>query len=244
MKKALFIMCVVCVGVASMVFAGTLVFKNMVTKPVLEKAISELANDLRREYSYTKQHGLTWTAGVDARHAVFEKEMGDNYDLLYASLAADFDNPENYWVKKGGAKKSVRQLYENIMKSARETLQNLDVLKAMYLSHKDNAVVLIRKYGIANELKAELAVMLPYFNGTLDAKTAELCESKRIAWQKWVKGGNYDDLYNLELKLSQEHQLTSRNFNYYEWPLRRKAEGGQQLVDMWAWIITDMISSI
>ena len=244
MKKRLCVMGGVVV-LCSVVFAGTLVFKDMITKPILEKAISKLANDLkRRESSYTQSYGMTWSAGVYARHAVFAKEMGNDYDRLYASLAADFDNPENYWVKEGGAKKAVLQLYKDIMKTARETLQKPSVLKAMYLSHKDEAIVLVRKYGIASELKAELAVMLPYFDGTLDTKTAELCESRRVAWQAWTKGGSYDDLYDLENNLRKENQLTSRNFNYYEWPLRRKAEGGQPLVEMWAWIIADFQSAL
>lgn len=244
MKKFLFGLCVGCISIYSLGFAGISLFKDMITKPVLEKAISELAKDFKREYPFTKHLGLTWSAGTYARHAVFEKEMGDDQEFLYASLAANFDNPEDYWVKKGGAKKSVLQLYENIMKAARNTLQSPDVLKAMYLSHKADAIDLIRSYGIADILKVELEAMLPYFDGTLDAKTVDLCESRRVAWQTWVNGGPYNNLYRLESDLYRIHHLVRRNFNYYEWPLRRKSEGGQQLIDTWTWIITDMKASL
>lgn len=243
MKKTL-IASLVFFCLVSLAFAGTLIFKNMVTRPVLEEAILQLAIDLKRgQNSYTRDSGLTWTAGTYARRAVFIGQMGRDYNFLYASLAANFNNPKDYWVKQG-AKESVRSLYEHIMQSARQTLQEPAALQAMYFFHKADTLTLVRKYGISAELKKELKEMLPYFDGTLDTKTAKLCESRRLAYKKWVR--NQDDgsgLYKLEVELEKK-RLTSRNFNYYEWPLRRKAEGGEELVKMWAWIIKDMISSL
>lgn len=244
MKKTL-IASLVFFCLVSLALAASLTFKNMITRPVLEEAVLQLAIDLKRgQNSYTRGLGLTWTAGTYARRAVFIGQMGGDYNFLYASLAANFNNPKDYWVKKG-AKESVLFLYKKIMQSARQTLQEPAVLKAVYFSHKADVLALTRKYGISAELKEELEGMLPYFNGTLDAKTAELCESRRLAWQKWVR--NQDDgggLYKIESELGKKYMLTDRNFNYYEWPLRRKAEGGEALVKMWAWVIRDMISSL
>lgn len=207
MKKALFAMCMVLSAVC-LAFAAP-VFKSMVTKTVLEKAVSALAEDFRRgEQSYVRRHGLPWAAGFYARHAVFEKEMGGNYDLLYASLAANFNDPEDYWVKEGGAKEAVMKLRESIMKTAREALGDPDALRGLYVAHKGDIISLIKRHGIAEKLKAELVAMLPYFE-----------------------------------KNEKNRQLASRELDCYEWVARRRAEGGQQLVDMWAWIARDIISA-
>jgi hypothetical protein len=249
MKKALFILCLV-VLTASLAFAGGLVFQNMITKPVLEKAISEMAADIKKEYSYATGYGLLWVAGLSSRQAVFEKEMGEDYKVLYPSLAADFSNPNDYWVKERGAKQSIVLLHKIILQTARETLKKPEVLKTVYLAHKVETVSLLRKYGIANKVKAELNRMLPYFNGTLDLDTAKQCYNRLEAYQKWAKSSNdqhsvnYDELYALEVYLRHDYKLDRREFNYFEWPLRRKAEGGQPLVDMYSWIIGDMIASL
>lgn len=215
------------IGVStSLLLCGrSLVLERMVTKQVLEKIVSELAEDLtEREHSYTRFYGLTWTVGSYARTLVYRSEQAKR----------NLKEPSEF-----------TRLYKDIIQVARETLRTPEGLKVIYLLHKPDAIALVQKYGITEAVKQELQEMLPYFDGSLDPEIAQRCEERRQAWQAMERDvQDYDSYAKLVDSLRENFGLTNRNFNYYEWPLRRKAEGGQELVNAWALAIADFAAAL
>lgn len=221
--KKLLVLVLIGFTMVCLVYAGGT--ELIIDQEIIEKVISNLTEDLKHLAPFTDFYGLTWSAVMYARHAVFAKELGDDYNCVDAAIAKQ---------------------REHIMEITRKALKNPQALQISYLSLRDFAIEKAIQNGIADKIKNELKIMLPYFDGTLDPQIAEACERRRVAWDDYVFGVDVDasELSALERSLKDKYGLTNKNFNYYEWPLRRLMEGGQELMNMWAWIIDDAITSL
>jgi hypothetical protein len=216
MKKTLCIGLLVFAFATLAIAANGLVFKNMITKPVLEEAVSKIARDIKMgDRSNTKANGILNTATYWTRQALFNKKVA-SFNIRYASLAvSDYDNnsqSDTYWIQKKGAKQSIVDKYKAVKKCARVALNNPTILKTTYFLWKNCTLDLLKKYGIAKEAKAELMTVLPYFN----------------------RGLNSEELANNAL-------TKSAHVNNHEWVKRR---GNIKLVNAYAEIIKDMIKSL
>lgn len=121
---------------------------RLITDKVIEAAVDSLAADIRNgrngSWSYAKEYGPTWTAGMKARHAVFAEHLGKGwFDLVYDRLDKGFR--------------------DYAMQTARESLDTPEELRAAYLRHKAKVIAEIRKQGIQNEVAGYAAYALPYF---------------------------------------------------------------------------------
>ncbi len=105
---------------------------DLITDKVIEVAVASFAEDVRageaRNWSYAEHFGPTWTANTKVRHAVFAEHLGAGwFDLVY-------DNKTNF--------------REYAMRTARESLDTPEELRAEYLRHKAKVIAEIEKQGI------------------------------------------------------------------------------------------------
>ena len=168
---------------------------RLVTDAVIDQAVAGLADDMAADFSSTKVEGITYTACMKARHAVFQSLMGKNwFSVLYASMAAAPDfKPDDFWVKDGGNRSTYDQ-HNYIMDVARRSLDTPEELKAAYARHKDVVRKCVSNNGINQEVRERISYILPYFlyNGSRPEKTAsvEKVRAYEFAERRRAEGGD------------------------------------------------------
>lgn len=168
---------------------------RLVTDAVIDQAVAGLADDMAADFSSTKVEGITYTACMKARHAVFQSLMGKNwFSVLYASMAAAPDfKPDDFWVKDGGNRSTYDQ-HNYIMDVARRSLDTPEELRVAYFRHKDVALKCVSNNGINQEVRERISYILPYFlyKGSRPEKTAsvEKVRAYEFAERRRVEGGD------------------------------------------------------
>lgn len=125
-----------------------LTMKTLITDKVIEVAVASLAEDMQDErLSYVNVYGIIWTAGVNARHAVFAEHLGKAwFDLVYYERT-DFR--------------------KRAMDLARASLDTPEELWGVYLAHKGTLISEIKKNGIEREVALRAQAILPHFRGEI-----------------------------------------------------------------------------
>ena len=213
---------------------------RLVTDAVIDQAVAGLADDMAADFSSTKVEGITYTACMKARHAVFQSLMGKNwFSVLYASMAAAPDfKPDDFWVKDGGNRSTYDQ-HNYIMDVARRSLDTPEELRVAYFRHKDVALKCVSNNGINQEVRERISYVLPYFNGTAlmekDAMISAYHDASASGWSTSLEA-MYKDLVQRGLNIS--------DVRAWEFAERRRAEGGDALVSAYAEIMTDFMTSL
>ncbi|PIQ79058.1 MAG: hypothetical protein COV79_04435 [Parcubacteria group bacterium CG11_big_fil_rev_8_21_14_0_20_41_14] len=140
---------------------------GLVTDKVIEVAVKSFAEDMRSNWSDTENYGVTWCAGMKARHAVFAENLGEGWFGLVYYNRTDFR--------------------ERAMKIAREALDTPEELRAAYSIYKTKLVSEIRKNGISNEVRSLGVEILPYFGGGATLSSDSRYERGEIAAYEWAQ---------------------------------------------------------
>jgi hypothetical protein len=170
--------------------------------------------------------GVTRLAGYEAREAVFEPPASGVYSRA------------TYFYREGMVK-------ERAMAIARETLRSPDCLKAKYKEHRGTVLTEIRRRELGPIVSQVLFEIRPCFDqlsmaGFVRITMRQTLEEKlKKAEDAWSYPDSRAQIDELEQKI-EATGVTRSHLLAYEWAERRRAEGGDELVQAWGEIIEDM----
>lgn len=231
---------VLVISITVLAVEKVLEFREMVNCSVIDRAIDNFAAEVKDNGASVAYQGLVSTANYWARHSAYEEVLGDEY---YRKLWDAFD-AHNGVKEESAEDRRVYGVYRNILEVARAALNTPTGLKAAYKLHRSRALGKIKQAGVAEEAKAELEKVLPYFQGTLPAEK-ELLLEWYVGCQKILSAGYLSPgaWHKIREDLS-ERGIGEGEVYIYQWVERRRAEGGQPLLNAYCEIIQHAIKCL
>jgi hypothetical protein len=146
-------------------------------------------------------------------------------------------------------------MYRKSLDEVRNTLKEPANLKEIYLSGKDKLLVEIRARELNTRVIQDLSLVLPMVDGSFtreDALLLEIWDRKReLIGQRYrqgaVTGNSQTTLCDLDQWLETESNGRlhgERSLYLFQWVQRRRAEGGDKLLEAYAWVTTDLLRSL
>jgi hypothetical protein len=176
----------------------------------------------------------------------------------YVSHAVDHKSMEKMESReKWSTREAARGL---IMEELRGFLKDPEKLKSIYLASKSKLVAHIARRKINAVVKDDLRQAMPLLTGRLTSEQrtllleykadedARLADYARLDWQNPKRKELLDFGCKLDGALIENSKgffaLPRQTLEHYEWIERRRKEGGDKLVAMYAWIAQDLLESI
>jgi hypothetical protein len=263
---SLIIISIVIVLLISAGIAWFFTYKKSHVKPQQPKVVKEgirnqSDNSLKEKKQVIKS---AYELDVEKFNRFFPSSVFKNYldnvngpfDLLYFKRAVRYIFQGDYLADLDGVSwESLEKTKKEALSLGRKLMSNPEFVKDFYNNLKP---YLLKAVKHSNNNKKTIAVLkqsLKFFNREIDGETLALFKQhysydaklfKEIQKRKYSKTA----IANLTLKTDKIlNSLKARGYNendiyLYQFTMRRKAEGGNSLLDAYAFVINDLISEL
>lgn len=210
---------------------------------------------------------LTSDAAIDALVSGFDGSGFDQFSCSHNRThfaSAFYDVRVNYYREALGpdygrqiydtAKNEYTPVLDEVLNRVRETLKDPEVVKELYLKSKDRLIKQIDRENKEDDFRIRLQVGLLVLQGRLTEKDLDVFKEYKaerdikLAYTENMNYAEHDRLRcELERKLNEASTgipLGYETFTIYEWMERRRSEGGDALVDAYAWAVHDLLTSL
>lgn len=203
-----------------------------VTDQLIEKVVSELAADFKCENCQDANR-----LGIQAMLAMSTYEYAGQGQL--SALEKESAGSDVGTLAYGRVRL--------ILDTTRKALNNSRVVNSIYNTGKPKLIAEIKKHEIETQVRDQLERILPFFEGRLHP-TAKAALTFRLELSKRMTETHSPEsiqqaFFSVENVLD-EFGITTFNVYAYEFVERRRAEGGDDLVETYTGVIKDLIEAL